>query len=232
MPQETYVSRASRLLRDFDRSAARVQPALTIRHGVTQAAALLRAAREEYVALIPRIPYIGETNPFLVFLLPTSRYLAVYRAHLSEGRTVEEAGRTVYEMGAAEFAAMPGLVRRAIRYLWFFPWFEQRVQKRALESQKRTYPGGYVLTYVEGDGRSYDYGVDYTECASCKFLTAEGALELAPYVCSVDKIASETLGWGLVRTTTLAEGGDRCDFRFKRGGQTCIASSVMVWHQG
>ncbi len=106
MPQETYVSRTSRLLRDFDRSAARVQPALTVRHGVAQAAALLRAAR------------------------------------------------------------------------------------------------------------------------------AEGALELAPYVCSVDKVASEMLGWGLVRTTTLAEGGDRCDFRFKRGGQTCIASSVMVWQQG
>jgi hypothetical protein len=231
MPQETYVSRTSRLLRDFDRSAARIKRGLTARQGEAQATVLLRASREEYAALIPRIPYIGETNPLLVFLLPTSRYLAVYRAYQRAGRTVEEAGRTVYEMGAAEFAALPGLVRRAIRYLWFSPWFENRLQTRALESQMRTYPGGYVLNYVEGDGQSFDYGVDYTECASCKFLTAEGALELAPYVCSVDKVASEMLSWGLVRTTTLAEGGERCDFRFKRGGQTSVASSVMVWPQ-
>jgi hypothetical protein len=30
------------------------------------------------------------------------------------------------------------------------------------------------------------------------------------------------LGWGLRRTMTLAEGGERCDFRFKKGGETCV----------
>jgi hypothetical protein len=30
------------------------------------------------------------------------------------------------------------------------------------------------------------------------------------------------LGWGLTRTVTLAEGAERCDFRFKKGGETKV----------
>ena len=35
-------------------------------------------------------------------------------------------------------------------------------------------------------------------------------------VCVLDFVASDYFGWDLVRTTTLAEGGERGDFRFKR----------------
>ena len=109
----------------------------------------------------------------------------------------------------------------------------RRLQRRAASSLEREYPGGYVLAYVEGDGRDYDYGIDYIECASCKFLNAQGAPELGPYVCAVDKIASEMLGWGLRRTTTLAQGGERCDFRFKKGAETnvTIPQSLQVDRQ-
>ncbi|MEJ2559208.1 MAG: L-2-amino-thiazoline-4-carboxylic acid hydrolase [Anaerolineae bacterium] len=138
------------------------------------------------------------------------------------GRTVEEAGRLAYEIGEAEFEAIPGWVRRVIGVLWFSRWFTRRLQKRAASSQARKYSGGYVLAYVEGDGQDFDYGIDYIECASCKFLNDQGATELGPYVCAVDKVASEMLGWGLRRTMTLAEGGERCDFRFKKGRKTCV----------
>jgi len=39
---------------------------------------------------------------------------------------------------------------------------------------------------------------------------------------------SEALGWGLRRTMTLADGQERCDFRFKRGGKTHVALSPEV----
>lgn len=78
------------------------------------------------------------------------------------------------------------------------------------------------MDYVEGDSQTFDYGVDYIECASCKFLEAQDASELGPYVCAVDKVASVMLGWGLRRTKTLAEGDEKCDFRFKRGGNTFV----------
>ena len=78
------------------------------------------------------------------------------------------------------------------------------------------------LQGVEGDGQDFDYGIYYIECASCKFLNEQDAPELAPYVCAVDKVASEMLGWGLRQTMTLAESCERCDFRFKKGGKTYV----------
>ena len=223
MTYENYVSRKSRLLKDFDKSVARVKRMLISRFGEEQANALIRDSRQEYEALIPQIPYIGDKNPLLIFLLPTSRYLAIYRVLQRQGRTVEDAGKLIYEMSEAELKAIPGVVRRVIGYLWFTRWFLGRLKKRATESQERKYPGGYVLTHVEGNGQDFDYGIDYTECASCKFLSVQNAFELAPYVCAVDKVASEMMGWGLSRTMTLAEGREKCDFRFKKGGKTDVA---------
>jgi hypothetical protein len=43
------------------------------------------------------------------------------------------------------------------------------------------------------------------------------------YLCPADILYSQALGWGLMRTTTLAEGAARCDFRFKKGGVTRVA---------
>jgi hypothetical protein len=222
MPEASYASQKPRLLKDFDRMAARVKRVLISRYGEEPARALIGESRREYEALIPQIPYIGEKSPMLIFLLPTSRYLAVCRALQKRGATVEDGGRLIYEMCEAEAKAIPRSVRRLMGWLWFSPLFLRRVRKRAAESQDRQYPGGYVFTYVAGNGRDFDWGIDYAECSSCKLLKAQDAMELAPYVCAVDKISSELLGWGLTRTMTLAEGFEKCDFRFKKGGQTRV----------
>jgi hypothetical protein len=55
-----------------------------------------------------------------------------------------------------------------------------------------------------------------------KFLQQQGAPELGPYLCAADLVYSEMLDWGLIRTQTLAEGADKCDFRFKKGGPTRV----------
>jgi hypothetical protein len=74
----------------------------------------------------------------------------------------------------------------------------------------------WVYSVVEGEGRAFDWGIDQVECGILKFYAAQDAEDLTRYVCALDFIASDYFGWGLVRTSTLAEGGQRCDFRFKR----------------
>ncbi len=222
MSNKNYCSRTTQLLKKFDKSIARVKHLLIARFGEDQAHALIIDSRREYVSLIPKIPYIGEKNRRLIFLLPTTRYLAVYRALQRQGRTVEDAGQLIYDMSEAELKAMSAIIRRAIAYFWFFPWFGSRLKKRAKESQERRFAGDFVFEFIKGDGKEFDYGIDYIECANVKFLQVQDAMELAPYVCAVDKIASEMLGWGLTRTMTLAEGCERCDFRFKKGGKTSV----------
>ena len=222
MAHNNYLTRKKQLMRTFDKLLARVEPAVIAWLGKEQANRFMQEARQEYEELIPRIPFIGNNPLLLSFFFPTSRYLAVYRALLRQGRTVEDAGRLVYLMGAEEARAIPYLARRLLEYLWFSRLFRQLLKRRATKSQRRRYPGDFVMNYVEGDGREFDYGVDYIECANCKFLQAENALELAPYECATDRPISELAGWGLTRTMTIAEGFPRCDFRFKKGGRTRV----------
>jgi len=199
-----------------------VKPLLISLLGEEDSRRLVQESRKEYEALVPRIPYIGRNNSLLIFFLPTPQYLAVYRALQKLGFTLEDAGYLTFEIGSGSLRAIPALPRKIIGYLWFSSWLKDRIKKRAVVSHLREFPGNFVLDYVEGDGQEFDYGVDYLECATCKFLEAEGSFELAPYVCAVDKAASDLLSWGLTRTMTLAEGSHKCDFRFKRGGKTRI----------
>jgi len=86
-----------------------------------------------------------------------------------------------------------------------------------VESQQRRYPQDFVFSYIQGDGKEFDFGIDYTECAIVNFFRAQGADEFTRYVCLYDFLNSQLTGTGLIRTKTLAEGADKCDFRFKIG---------------
>jgi hypothetical protein len=84
-------------------------------------------------------------------------------------------------------------------------------------TRKREYPANWVATFLPGDGVSFDFGYDYTECALVKYFAAQGVPELAPYPCVNDFARSAAIGTGLRRTGTLATGDGVCDFRFRRG---------------
>jgi hypothetical protein len=222
MNQTNYMSRKNQFLRSFDNLMVRVQPWVKTWLGQEQAERFMRESRQEYEALIPRIPFIGNSFLILSFYKPVTRYLAVYRALQKQGRTVEEAGHLIYRMGTEEALAIPPAGRRLMEALWFSGWLRKLAKERAVKSQRRQYPASFVMNYVEGDGQEFDYGVDYIECANCKFLQAENAFEIAPYVCATDKPISELMGWGLYRTTTIADGSPLCKFRFKKGGRTQV----------
>jgi hypothetical protein len=178
--------------------------------------------------LIPEIPTIENGSIMLQLLLPATRNLALYRAMRDQNHAAEETLQMTYLMGQAGIQAVPAVIRWAIGRIWFSGWFLRRLQRRAAKSQEGKNPDGYVFFFVAGDGQSFDYGIDYTQCAACKFLEAQGAPELTPIACAVDKVASEMMGWGLTRRTTLAEGHDRCDFRFKKGGKTDVPLPAVI----
>ena len=102
--------------------------------------------------------------------------------------------------------------------------FLKRIVKKRAEEGKQVRSGDFEVRYLIGDGESFDFGVDYIACGNYKFLQNQGAEEFAPYVCMSDIALSDAMGWGLIRTETLADGCEKCDFRFKKGGKTQISS--------
>ncbi|MBE0690419.1 MAG: L-2-amino-thiazoline-4-carboxylic acid hydrolase [Anaerolineae bacterium] len=222
-----YLARQRRLLHEFDRIVRHVRHVVDSRYGMLSADTMIADARREYETLIPQIPYIGGKQPFTQYLIYTALYVALFRAMRTAGMSIDDTGKLLFEATRHYLDRFPRFVYRIVGRAFFSESYVEDVQRDAEESQARKYPGDWVYEFVPGDDGNFDYGVNYTECAACKFLAAQDALEIAPYLCLIDRLYSERLGWGLKRTTTLAEGGPRCDFRFKRGGDTQIASTVL-----
>jgi hypothetical protein len=99
------------------------------------------------------------------------------------------------------------------------------VARRARKNHKVRF-GDFEIEYVVGDGDEFDFGVNYLQCGNYKFVKEHGGEDFAPYVCMSDIALSEAMGWGLIRTQTLADGCPHCDFRFKASALTRISSKT------
>ncbi len=88
-------------------------------------------------------------------------------------------------------------------------------RKWSAETYKKTYPNDWLVDVIE-KGSDFEFGYDYRECGVCKLCRDEGCPEYAKYLCRLDFMTSEIMGIRLRRTMTLAEGFDKCDFRFSR----------------
>lgn len=217
-----YRRRKLRFLWEFDLVAKSARSVLEKDFG-TDARPMIVEIRREFESLIPQLPYIGGKQPFTEFIVFTAMFLALYRITKARGKTTKQTGEMMYEIGRVFLRSYPPFLKFMFRKMSFSRRYLNLLKAEAVESRRREYPEGYVINFIEGDGETFDYGVDYIECGSCKFLTKHDAPELASYLCTVDTLYSEALGWGLTRTQTLAEGADRCNFRFKFGGKTNVA---------
>ena len=214
--KQYYIARKSEILTQFYTHSEAWRPFLTNRYGEEFANAVLIETRQQYEVLIPDIPYIGgDENPMTRHLVRSTTSLVLYKVMKAWGKTAKEAGKIVYDAVVAsvsQIPAMPGPELSA-RYI-----AEEKGQAR--KSQERRYPVDWVWEFVEGDGVEFDYGLDFLECGTQKLYHAHGADDFLPYYCYLDFLTYRTISWGFTRTKTLAEGDERCDFRFKKGGKT------------
>ena len=218
-------ARAPKLLRDFDRTANVVESFVIATYGADFADTLRTEVRYEYEQLIPQIPFVegivgGALNTFLTI---TAQELAVYKVMKRHGKTAEEAWEICHAALRLRLARYSSLKRWLLARLMFSRLALRRMRKRA-ESGTSLGFGDFEVRYVIGDGKEFDYGVDYVRCGNYKLMVDHGAEEFAPYVCMSDIALSETMGWGLIRTGTLADGCEKCNFRFKKGAKTQISS--------
>ena len=208
MDEETYyLCRKPELLKEFDEDVERWRPVVAGQYGSGLANAVLRESREAYEALIPHIPYVGGDESWTGSLVEAVRCLALYQAMKKHGKTAGETGKILYD----------AVLARTPSALWATERLMERRKKRAERSQERRYAADYVCELVVGDGIEFDYGYDFTECASQKFYHAQGADEFLPFFCFLDYAYSKVSGEGLTRTMTLSEGHPKCNHRFKRG---------------
>jgi hypothetical protein len=185
--------------------------------GEENAPVMHREMLDEFRRLIPEIPYIGgRRNPYSEILVGVAWGLAMYRVVLRYGGSLQDTGELMHRRNRTRLWRIPRVIRHGlVRNL-----FLRQQGRAARRSRARRYPGDWVMEVVDGDGESFDYGLDVTECGALKFLQKHGAEELCAYICDVDYVMFEAMGVELRRTKTLAWGCNRCDFRISMDGVT------------
>ena len=208
------LSRKPEILALFDEHAQAWNPFIAECYGRDFADAVTKEARQWHEALIPEIPYIGgDENPMTRHLIRSTTSLALYKAMKARGKSASETGKILYAAVVEQVSHLPPLAPHR-------PEDMAREREQARQSQERRYPGDWVWEFVEGDGVEFDYGYDFVECGTQKLYHAHDADEFLPFYCYLDFATYRTAGWGFARTMTLAEGHEKCNFRFKKGGKT------------
>jgi hypothetical protein len=222
-----YTSRKEKLLRNFEASCALMRTSLVARYGEELANVLETAAHRQYEELIPEIPYIHGLRAKLLnnFLLISAQELAVYKAMAEQGKSPREAWELCHEALRLRLAQFPCWKRRLMRRFMFSGLVRRIVARRARKKEKYRF-GDFEIEYVMDGEDEFDFGVNYIQCGNYKFVVEHGGEAFAPYVCMSDIVLSEVMGWGLIRTQTLADGCPYCDFRFKKEAETQISSKT------
>lgn len=173
---------------------------------------MLKECRKEYRSAIRRAKDIGPSRLLSAYCM-AAWFIALHR---STGGSAEE-NYALLRDGLMKSRLFHMAMGNADAYL-----DKKKLPARlkwAAESKERKYENDWAGDVLPG-GETFDLGYDYWECGICKLCRDEGCPELARYLCRLDFPMADMMGMELVRTTTIAEGGKRCDFRYRRKQQS------------
>jgi hypothetical protein len=213
-----YLMKEKRIMREIKHAIPHYRRFVVEAYGAELADIVVKETLERFKALLPQLPYIGgDENHLTENLYLSAAMLAFYQALKVHDKPVEEVARIIYLGTESMYSSFPfnAMLWWEGKKTFSRHWFE-KLQVVAASSQRQQYPGDWVYNFVEGDGKTFLFGVDYTECGIIKYLEEQGASELAPYLCWLDYPMCAAMRVGLIRTETLAQGGKKCNFRFCR----------------
>ena len=224
-----YLSQKPIIMENFEKQIKLFQKVLCRQFKEEVVVQIINEAQVEYEKLIPKMPYIGAKESrvgkrLTSNIIDTTIGLALWKIMKKNGVTIEEAAVILYETAEEmlnSFSRSSKLFLRTFRTITnVFPLkylYRRLLKNMAKKSQEMEFHNNFVMHYIDGEGEDFDFGFDYTVCPINNFWREQGEEELLPYICLYDFFMSDLAKSGLIRTQTLAEGFDRCDFRFKRG---------------
>lgn len=163
---------------------------------------------KEHKAIVSRAKSIGKSKLLSAYIMGIY-FIALNR---STGKSSEE-NYEIFRDGLCSSRLFHKIIGDADSYL--NPKKMTERLKWSQESHKRKYENDWVVDILQSNGE-YELGYDYHECGVCKLCKDEGCPELAPFLCRMDYVLADIMNMKLVRTKTIAEGSELCDFRYSR----------------
>jgi len=212
--------------RAFNRLISFMEPAVEIQYGY-EGKVFRQEVRAKFGKILSGMRWgkgIG-CRIFNKFLIMTAEQLSVYKVLKKHGQSPGEVWVLCHKALQRRCKGIPSWKRSLYKACMINRLTEMVINKRARHGIKDRF-GDFIIEYVEGGGDEFDFGINYLRCANLHLATQEGCREFAPYICMTNIVLSDSFGWGLQRTQTLADGCSYCDFRFKKGAPTRVSSKT------
>ena len=134
------------------------------------------------------------------------------------GMTEYEIGEYIYKTADAYYRLSP--IKKWIQFRLFFSRLNIRqiLKRQEISEKHENGINGFKIKYIEGTNQN-EFGVDYLKCGICDYFARKNMFEYVKYCCLVDYAIMKNMGISFSRTTTLGNGGKKCDVRFAIEGR-------------
>jgi hypothetical protein len=219
-----YIRRKKKLLALFQEDLKVARELFLEKFDEEKVKSLIADMIEQYNNILPEAQYVGgNKNPFTFYLIGAVGTFAIIRVLEKEGMPYREIGEFTfryYENINNEREANLKKVGQSHSDQIFTPDYIQFMKEFAKKSQEETFPGDWVLEFIDGDGKPFTYGYNFSQCGSNELAKKLGLEKYMPFICLGDFAEATAGGFGFTRTQTLSNGAPICDHRYIKGGST------------
>jgi hypothetical protein len=188
----------------------------------TGCAEIITQIDKHYTFIFPDIAFARTSqNPVDKRLDFTAYFLALIKTLHEKGETYETIRKLCLEV-VTEFVKprnafhlylkrIPAKLANTLLAKVFLKAFNEKVSKNSN-------PDGFIAEIITDKESTFGlgYGVDILECGICKLYKKHNYEQYASILCEVDEITSNIAGLKLIWTGTIANGANKCDFRFMK----------------
>ena len=222
--KDYYIKRKPRLMKDFSKDLELARDILKRKFEDAKVDELFAQMKSEYEKIIPEIPYIGRNkNYFNTILVGCMSSLSIFRILEKEGFTLRDIGEFYYELCDINNTIFKTGLEKSGKDPAHYPFELAYVEfrKKLCETlNQKNYPDDWVGDFVEGDGKTFEWGFNFYECGIHKVFKRLDAEKYVPFFCLADFSAANILGYGFSRTQTLGFGAPMCDHRYVKNYNT------------
>ena len=171
---------------------------------------IAKEIKREYRAIIERTPGLPKDNYMAGNLKGAAWFFALARK--MPGMTPDLMNKMVDELMYSDFMVKLHKGKREKGTL-FSPKEQAKMGNAAKNSENSEYEMDWKFTYEPGKD---DIKYNITKCGVCRLAERENMLEYLPCMCHMDFSKYEIQGAKLIRTKTLANGDEICNFHLVR----------------
>ena len=182
--------------------------------GSAKAQEITEMAWKQFQTNIPLIPDVSEKSPWIKNIIVICFEIGIWRQLEAEGMSLYEISALTCKILTMALSKLPPKVIENSQNMMLSGTYVGRI---ADDSEKLDSSCNWKIKAIyPTESDTFDIGMDILLCPVIALCNNLGVARYAPYLCQNDYATHSAFGIRLIRTRTLAEGGDRCDFRLSK----------------